>query len=54
MILVDGNPLKNLDLVVNPEKNFVLISKTEWFIKIPMENKISIEVKSKGVPSIPI
>jgi imidazolonepropionase-like amidohydrolase len=27
MILVDGNPLKNLDLVGNPEKNFVLIVK---------------------------
>jgi len=27
MILVDGNPLKNLDLVSNPEKNFVLIVK---------------------------
>ena len=27
VILVDGNPLKNLDLVANPEKNFVLIVK---------------------------
>jgi imidazolonepropionase-like amidohydrolase len=27
MILVDGNPLKKLDLVGNPEKNFVLIVK---------------------------
>jgi imidazolonepropionase-like amidohydrolase len=27
MILVDGNPLKNLDLVGNPTKNFVLIVK---------------------------
>jgi imidazolonepropionase-like amidohydrolase len=27
MILVDGNPLKNLDLVGNPEKNFVVIIK---------------------------
>ncbi len=27
MILVDGNPLKNLDLVGDPEKNFVIIIK---------------------------
>ncbi|WP_310377704.1 amidohydrolase family protein [Flavobacterium sp.] len=27
MILVDGNPLQNLDLVGNPEKNFVVIIK---------------------------
>jgi imidazolonepropionase-like amidohydrolase len=27
MILVDGNPLKNIDLVANPESNFVLIIK---------------------------
>ena len=27
MILVDGNPLENLDLVADPEKNFVVIMK---------------------------
>ena len=27
MILVDGNPLKNLDLVAEPDKNFVMIMK---------------------------
>lgn len=27
MILVDGNPIQNLDLVTDPEKNFVLIMK---------------------------
>jgi len=27
MILVDGNPLEDLKLVANPEKNFVLIMK---------------------------
>ncbi len=27
MILVDGNPLDNLDLVVDPDKNFVVIMK---------------------------
>lgn len=27
MLLVDGNPLKNLELVANPDKNFVVIMK---------------------------
>ena len=27
MVLVDGNPLEDLDLVIDPEKNFVLIMK---------------------------
>ena len=27
MILVDGNPLENLDLVADPEKNFLVIMK---------------------------
>ncbi len=27
LILVDGNPLENLDLVADPEKNFVVIMK---------------------------
>ncbi|MCA9452308.1 MAG: amidohydrolase family protein, partial [Nitrospira sp.] len=27
MLLVDGNPLENLDLVANPEKNFLIIMK---------------------------
>jgi len=27
MILVDGNPLQNLDLVADPEKNFLVIMK---------------------------
>ena len=27
LILVDGNPLKNIDLVADPGKNFVLIMK---------------------------
>jgi len=27
LILVDGNPLENLDLVANPDKNFVVIMK---------------------------
>jgi imidazolonepropionase-like amidohydrolase len=27
MILVDGDPLKNLDLVADPDKNFVMIMK---------------------------
>lgn len=27
MVLVDGNPLKDIDLVANPEKNFVIIMK---------------------------
>jgi len=27
MILVDGNPLENLDLVANADRNFVMIMK---------------------------
>ncbi|WP_262899784.1 hypothetical protein [Robertkochia flava] len=27
LLLVDGNPLKNLDLIADPEKNFVVIIK---------------------------
>ena len=27
LILVDGDPLENLDLVANPDKNFVVIMK---------------------------
>jgi len=27
LLLVDGNPLKNLDLIANPDKNFVVIMK---------------------------
>jgi len=27
LILVDGNPLQNLDLVANPDKNFTVIMK---------------------------
>jgi len=27
MILVDGDPLKDLDLVADPDKNFVMIMK---------------------------
>lgn len=27
LILVDGNPLQNLDLVADPDKNFVVIMK---------------------------
>jgi imidazolonepropionase-like amidohydrolase len=27
MLLVDGNPLENIDLIGDPEKNFVIIMK---------------------------
>ena len=27
IVLVDGNPLKNIDLVANPDDNFVVIMK---------------------------
>jgi len=27
LILVDGNPLENLDLIADPDKNFVVIMK---------------------------
>ena len=27
MILVDGNPLENIDLIADPDKNFVVIMK---------------------------
>jgi imidazolonepropionase-like amidohydrolase len=33
LILVDGNPLENIQLVSNPEKNFVLIMKNGELIK---------------------
>jgi imidazolonepropionase-like amidohydrolase len=33
LILVDGNPLENINVIVNPEKNFVLIMKNGEVIK---------------------
>ena len=27
LLLVDGNPLENIDLIADPEKNFVMIMK---------------------------
>jgi imidazolonepropionase-like amidohydrolase len=33
LILVDGNPLENINLVSNPDKNFVLIMKNGEVIK---------------------
>jgi imidazolonepropionase-like amidohydrolase len=33
LILVDGNPLENINLVANPEKNFVLIMKNGEVVK---------------------
>lgn len=38
MILVDGNPLKNIDLVAKPDKNFVLIIKDGKVYKNELEN----------------
>jgi len=37
MLLVDGNPLENLDLVADPEKNFVLIMKDGVIYKNTIE-----------------
>jgi len=33
MILVDGNPLEDIDLVADPDKNFVLIMKDSTIYK---------------------
>jgi imidazolonepropionase-like amidohydrolase len=33
LILVDGNPLENISLIADPEKNFVLIVKNGEVIK---------------------
>jgi imidazolonepropionase-like amidohydrolase len=33
MILVDGDPLTNIDLIGNPDKNFVLIMKNGEVVK---------------------
>ena len=38
LILVDGNPLENLDLVADPEANFDLIMKDGVIYKNTMEN----------------
>ena len=37
LILVDGNPLQNLDLVSDPEKNFVVIMKDGKIYKNTIE-----------------
>jgi imidazolonepropionase-like amidohydrolase len=37
LILVDGNPLENLDLVADAEKNFVLIMKGGKIYKNTLE-----------------
>lgn len=33
LLLVDGNPLENLDLVADPDKNFVVIMKDGKIVK---------------------
>ncbi len=42
LILVNGNPLENLELVGNPEKNFVLIMKDGRIYKDNLKNSIDI------------
>jgi len=37
LLLVDGNPLENLDLVADPDKNFVLIMKDGKIYKDTIE-----------------
>jgi len=37
LILVNGNPLENLDLVADPERNFVIIMKDEKIYKNTVE-----------------
>ncbi|MEQ7799371.1 amidohydrolase family protein [Pedobacter sp. ASV1-7] len=39
LILVDGNPLKNLSLITNPEKNFLLIMKNGKVYKNTIKTK---------------
>ena len=37
LLLVDGNPLQNLDLVADPDKNFVIIMKDGVIYKSTMK-----------------
>jgi imidazolonepropionase-like amidohydrolase len=37
LILVDGNPLENLDLVADPDNNFVIIMKDGVIYKNTLE-----------------
>lgn len=39
LLLVDGNPLKNLSLITNPEKNFLLIMKNGQIYKNTIKTK---------------
>ena len=38
MIIVDGNPLEDLDLVADPENNFLVIMKDGVVYKNTLEN----------------
>lgn len=38
--MVDGNPLENLDLVADPDKNFVVIMKDGKIYKNPVNNEL--------------
>ena len=38
MVLVDGNPLEDLDLVADPDKNFVVIMKDGKVYKYTLGN----------------
>ncbi len=48
LILVNGNPLENLDLVADPDKNFVVIIRTASSTSTPSTNDIC--EKKEGRP----
>ena len=39
MILVDGNPIENIDLIGNPAAKFLIIMKDGQIVKNILENK---------------
>jgi hypothetical protein len=41
LLLVDGNPLENLKLVADPDKNFLIIMKDGIIYKIPYPNEMA-------------
>ena len=43
LIIVAGNPLKNIDLISDPDKNFVLIMKDGVIYKNTLENRVWIQ-----------
>lgn len=40
LLLVDGNPLENIDLIADPDKNLVLIMKDGKVYKNTIDNSV--------------